>query len=260
VRPDTADAEHVRDEPAGPETVAEEPAAQEPAEKNGDGEPWSPAPLADHVGWIRPVSDNGAAEVDPAADWERLAAGAQASAEAQAAGAQAARLRAQTDADMANEWPGPPLRTAMRNGLLAGDAGLRPAVDEYVDEAQTDPGLTRPRQATEEPGWAEASVPAQASTAQAEVSTAPAPAEASTAPAEASTAPAPAEASTAPAEASTAPAEASTGPAEADRPEPALSARAARRARSRRAAADMAAEPDAADEWISLLTADPVEE
>ena len=228
VPPDPADAEHVRDEPAGPETVAEEPAAQEPAEKNGDGEPWSPAPLADHVGWVRPVSDNGAAEVDPAADWERLAAGAQASAQAQAAGAQAARWRAQADADVANEWPGPPLRTAVRNGLLAGDAGLRPAVDEYVDEAQTDPGLTRPRQATEEPGWAEASVPAQASTAQTE--------------------------------AGTAPAEASTGPAEADRPGPALSAREARRARSRRAAADMPAEPDAADEWISLLTADPVEE
>ena len=234
MRPDPADAEHVRDEPAGPETVAEEPAAQEPAEKNGDGEPWSPAPLADHVGWVRPASDNGAAEVDPAADWERLAAGAQASAQAQAAGAQAARWRAQTDADVANEWPGPPLRTAMRNGLLAGDAGLRPAVDEYVDEAQTDPGLTRPRQATEEPGWAEASMPAQASTAPAEASR--------------------------PGRASTAPAEASTGPAEADRPEPAPSAREARRARSRRAAADVPAEPDAADEWISLLTADPVEE
>jgi regulation of enolase protein 1 (concanavalin A-like superfamily) len=235
VPPDPADAEHVRDEPAGPETVAEEPAAQGPAEKNGDGEQWSPAPLADHVGWVRPVSDNGAAEVDPAADWERLAAGAQASARAQAARAQAARWRAQTDADVANEWPGPPLRSAMRNGLLAGDAGLRPAVDEYVDEAQTDPGLTGPRQAPEEPGWAEASVPAQASSAQAE-------------------------ASTAPAEASTAPAETSTGPAEADRPEPAPSAREARRARSRRAAADVPAEPDAADEWISLLTADPVEE
>jgi hypothetical protein len=236
VRPDPADAEHVRDEPAGPETVAEEPAAQEPADKNGDGGPWSPAPLADHVGWARPPSDNGAAEVDPAADWERLAAGAQASAQVQAAGAQAARWRAQTDADVANEWPGPPLRTAMRNGLLADDSGLRPAVNEYVDEAQTDPGLTRPRQATEEPGWAKAS----------------------TAPAEAGTAPA--EASTAPAEASTAPAEASTRSAEADRPEPAPSAREARRARSRRAAADVPAEPDAADEWISLLTADPVEE
>ncbi len=99
--------------------------------------------------------------MDPAADWERLAAGAQASAQAQAAGAQAARWRAQADADVANEWPGPPLRTAMRNGLLAGDAGLRPAVDEYVNEAQTDPRLTTPRQATEEPGWAQASVPAR---------------------------------------------------------------------------------------------------
>jgi regulation of enolase protein 1 (concanavalin A-like superfamily) len=255
VRPDPADAEQVRDEPAGPETVAEDSAAQKPAEKNGDGEPWSPAPLADHVDWARPASDNGAAEVDPAVDWERLAAGAQASARAQDAGAQAARWRAQTDAEVANEWPGPPLRTAMRNGLLAGDADLRPAVNEYVDEAQTDPGLTRLRQATEEPGWAEASVPAQASTAPAEASTAPAStAPASTAPA--STAPA----STAPAVASTAPAEASTGSAKADHPDPAPSAREARRARSRRAAADVPAEPDAADEWISLLTADPVEE
>jgi hypothetical protein len=51
-----------------------------------------------------------------------------------------------------------------------------------------------------------------------------------------------------------------SGPAEPGRPEPALSGREGRRARSKRAAADLPAEPDAADEWISLLTADPVEE
>ena len=38
------------------------------------------------------------------------------------------------------------------------------------------------------------------------------------------------------------------------------SGRESRRARSKRAAADPPAEPDAADEWISLLTADPAEE
>jgi hypothetical protein len=50
------------------------------------------------------------------------------------------------------------------------------------------------------------------------------------------------------------------GRPEPGRPEPAPSGREARRARSKRAAADLPAEPDAADEWISLLTADPAEE
>ena len=46
-----------------------------------------------------------------------------------------------------------------------------------------------------------------------------------------------------------------------DPAEPAPPARETRRARSKRAAAELPAEPDAADEWISLLTAaDPVEE
>ena len=156
---DLADPEHVRDDPAGPEPIAEATAAKEPttkapADKNGDGEPWSPAPLADHLDWARPVSGDGEADVDPAADWEQLAAGAQA-----AARSQAARWRAQTDADVANEWPGPPLRTAMRNGLLANDAGPRPVPDQSVDDAQTDPGLPRPRLAAEEPGRMEAGRP-----------------------------------------------------------------------------------------------------
>jgi hypothetical protein len=45
-----------------------------------------------------------------------------------------------------------------------------------------------------------------------------------------------------------------------DSPEPTPTAREARRGRFKRAGTDLPAEPDAADEWISLLTADPVEE
>ncbi|HET7247898.1 MAG TPA: hypothetical protein VFJ07_24030, partial [Streptosporangiaceae bacterium] len=230
----------VGDEPAGQDTAAadtaaEQPASGEPADKNGDGGPWSPAPLASHLDRARPASHDAGTDVDPAADWERLAAGAQ------AAGSQAARWRAQTDADVANEWPGPPLRTAMRNGLLAGDAGPAPATDQSVDDAQTDPGLPGPRPAAEEPGRMEGGLltPAEAGS--------PGPDENSVA--------APPEASAAgPDENGPA------SPTRPDKPEPAPSARAARRGRSRRAAADVPTEPDAADEWISLLTADPVEE
>ncbi len=158
--------------------------------------------------------------MDPAADWEQLAAGAQAAAQAQAAGAQAVRWRAQADTDVANEWPGPPLRTAMRNGLLGGDGGRGLSREQAVDDAQTDPGLPKPRPATGEPSGAETGPPAPPQASEA----------------------------------------GEAGQTEPDQPEPTLSAREARRARSRRAAADLPAEPDAADEWISLLTADPVDE
>jgi hypothetical protein len=245
VRPDPADPEQVRDEPVGPDTAAdvaaaEEPVAKEPADKNGDSGPWSPAPLAGHLDRARPGTAAAETDVDPAADWERLAAGTQAAAQAPATGAQAAKWRAQADADVANEWPGPPLRTAMRNGLLATDARPRPAADQSVDDAQTDPGLPRPHPATEEPGQTEAglSAPPEAGP--------PGPGQNSVA--------APPETSTAgPDETGPAP------PTRPDQPERAQSAREARRARSRRAA-DVPTEPDAADEWISLLTADPVEE
>lgn len=170
--------------------------------------------------------------MDPAADWERLAAGAQAAARARAAGAQAARWRAQTDTEVANEWPGPPLRTAVRSGLLAGDAAPRTTGDPSEDDAQTDPGLPRPRRAADaglaETGRRDAG-PADEDLAADLPAAAP-------------------------------PEATESGPAEPGRPEPAPSGREARRARSKRAAADLPAEPDAADEWISLLTADPVEE
>src|SRR5262249_56720239 len=73
------------------------------------------------------------------ADGHHLAAGAQAG--------PAERWAAQTDADVANEWPGPPLRTAVRNGLLARDARPGPAAGHSADDAQTDPGLRAPRPA-----------------------------------------------------------------------------------------------------------------
>jgi regulation of enolase protein 1 (concanavalin A-like superfamily) len=233
------------DEPAGREsaathTAAEGPAAKKPNGKNGDGEPWSPAPLADHLDSARPAIDDTAPDVDPAADWEQLAAGAQAAARAEAAGTQASRWRAQTDADVANEWPGPPLRTAMRNGLV-GDVGRGPAADPSVADAQTDPGLPRPRPAAEEPGRMEASLPAppKAGSPRSGEDSAAAPPEASAA-----------------GSVETSPA----APTRPDQPEPAQPVRETRRGRSRRAAADVPTEPDAADEWISLLTADPAEE
>jgi hypothetical protein len=252
VRPDPVDPEHVTDELAKPESAAnaaaaEEPRAEEPPDKNGGSGPWSPAPLAGHLDGARPVTSDAAADVDPAADWERLAAGTQAAVQAQAGGAQAAGWRAQADADVANEWPGPPLRTAMRNGLLASDAEPRPATDQSVDDAQTDPGLPRPRPAAEEPGRLEAGLPELAE------ADAPGPGENSAAAPPAADAAGPGETSAA-------------APTRPDQPEPtqparrAQSAREARRAKSRRAAADVPTEPDAADEWISLLTADPVEE
>ena len=249
VRPDPAEPEAAGGEreaaggePAGPEAAAdvaatEEPAAGERIGKNGDGEHWSPAPLAGDLGWARPAAGATEADVDPAADWERLAAGSQAA--AQAPGSQAARWRAQTDADVANEWPGPPLRSAIRNGLLASDAVPRPATDESEDEAQTDPGLPRPRPATAEPSRMAAGLPT--------------PPEAGVSGPDENSAAAPPRA-TGPDKTGAA------APARPDPPEPTQSGREARRARSRRAAAEVPAEPDAADEWISLLTADPVEE
>ena len=239
--------EPARSEPAEPEaaadestepgtTAADEPAAGKPEGKNGDGEPWSPAPLASHLNSARPATGDQETEVDPAADWERLAAGAQAAVRGQAG---AARWRAQTDADVANEWPGPPLRTAMRNGLLGSEAGPRP--DQSADDVQTDPGLPRPRPAADEPGRADAGLPASPGDG------APGDAE--------NGASAPPEASAAGPD-ETGP----TAPTRPDPPEPAQPAKESRRARSRRAAAEVPAEPDAADEWISLLTADPVDE
>jgi hypothetical protein len=124
----------------------------------------------------------------------------------------------------------------MRNGLLASDAA-----DQSVDDAQTDPGLARPRPAAEEPGRMAAGLPTPL---EADV---PGPDEHSAAVPPVASADGPDETGAA-------------APTRPDQPEPARSGREGRRGKSRRAAADVPTEPDAADEWISLLTADPVEE
>jgi regulation of enolase protein 1 (concanavalin A-like superfamily) len=261
VRSELAEPEAAGDEPAEPGAAAahptgeEEPAAEEPPGKAGDGGPWSPAPLASHRDWAGPATGDEEAGEDPAVDWERLAAGAQAAARAQAAGAEAARWRAQTDADVANEWPGPPLRTAMRNGLLGSDAGPRPAADPSADDAQTDPELPGPRPAADQPSRTEPGRTEDGRAAAGLPALPASPGDGAAGPAENGAATPPEANAAGPGE--TGPAAAPTRP---DPPEPAQSAREARRARSRRAAADVPAEPDAADEWISLLTADPVDE
>jgi uncharacterized protein len=206
--PELPEPELPEPEPAGPQTEASGTAEPGPAGTAGPED----------------AGDSGGPREDPAADWERLAAGVQA--------AQAIRWSAQADAEVANEWPGPPLRTAMRNGLLADDATPRPAA--AADDAQTDPGLPRTRPAdpaedhgpaTEEPG---------------EPGDSAGPGLLGTAPGE-------------PGASATEPAAA--GKTVPDPAGPVPSARETRRARSKRAAADLPAEPDAADEWISLLTA-----
>jgi hypothetical protein len=176
----------------------------------------------------------------------------------------------QSDADVADEWPGPPLRTAARNGPLAGDAMPRPAVDP-ADEAETDPGLATGRSVED----------AATLTDQAEASTEPEPPAATgdgtaedsatgvgtaedSAAGEGTAEDSAAEEGTAEdsaAEDHTA--EDSAAKDSAAEPGPAKprpSRRVSRRTRLKRAAADPPAKPDAADEWINLLTADPAEE
>jgi hypothetical protein len=104
-----------------------------------------------------------------------------------------------------------------------------------ADDAETDPGLPRPGTVRDA-----ATLPDQAA-----ASTEPDP-------------PAAGDGTTGDATAGDSSAE--PGPAESAPAEPGPPARESRRARSKRAAADLPAEPDAADEWISLLTADPAEE
>ena len=220
--PDWTPPEARADETAWP-VPAEEPAGDQPRPPDPPGpeasipRTWSAAPAPGPADWP-PGADR-----DAAADWDRLAAGAQAG--------RAEQWIAQTDADVASEWPGPPLRTAVRNGLLARDTMPGAVAGHPADDAETDPGL--PRRGTARDA---ATLPDQAA-----ASTEPDP-------------PAAAGDGTA-GDATAGDSAAEPGPAEPEVPD-----RESRGARSKRAAADLPAEPDAADEWISLLTADPAEE
>jgi regulation of enolase protein 1 (concanavalin A-like superfamily) len=220
---------------AGPGPAAPGPADRVPgAEPAGDepGRPDPPGPEARNRG-AKPADWAPGADRDAAADWDLLAAGAQAG--------PAERWVTQSDADVADEWPGPPTRTAVRNEPLAGGAVPGPAVDP-ADEAQTDPGLAAGRSVEDA-----ATLPDQA-----EASTEPDPPAAGDGTADDSATGEGAAEDNA-AEDGTAE-DSATGDGTA---EPRPSRRVSRRTRSRRAATDP---PDAADEWINLLTADPVEE
>ncbi len=98
--------------------------ASPPGERTGnDRQTWAPAPTLE----------------DAVADWDRLAAGVQTGSRV----ARAERWTAQIDADVANEWPGPPLRAAR----LAAISGGLTAADQPGPVAGAGPGAP----ATKEP-------------------------------------------------------------------------------------------------------------
>ena len=190
-------------------------AGPEPGSPGNPGQPgdigkeaWAPAPTLGTGDWFRPV------EEDPAADWERLAAGVQ------ARSASAERWTAQTDADVAAEWPGPPLpaarRAAISNGLTAGDGPAKapPAPSAHGAEAQQDASPDTPADDTPQDD-------------------------------KAGPGPAP---------------NGPSGPAHAKRRGAGRDPTAPSKTAAPRPPLDLAGLPDPADEWISLLTADPADE
>jgi uncharacterized protein len=176
--------------------VPSAPDEPEPAEP--EREAWAPAPVLE----------------DAVADWDRLAAGVQAGRPVTAE-----RWTAQTDADVANEWPGPPLPAARRAVIHRGLA----AASEPAPRAESGPPAAPGRQA------GEAAPAGQGSPAE------PGPPPAAEPPR----------------------GQASPEPAPAGSKEP---AHAKPRKAPARPPVDLPAPPDPADEWISLLTADPADE
>jgi uncharacterized protein len=240
VRPDVAVTDAAGTGRAGPGLAAPGPADRVPGAESADDEPLaSPGPEMRNRG-TSPADWASGADRDAAADWDLLAAGAQAD--------PAERWVAQSDADVADEWPGPPLRTAVRNRPLASDAMPGPAADP-ADAAQTDPGLATGRSVEDA-----ATLPDQAG-----ASTEPDPPGAGDGTAGDGAAGESAAGDGAAGDGAAGDGAAGDGAAEPGPAKPRPAGRQSRRARSK-AAADAPGEPDAADEWISLLTADPMEE
>jgi hypothetical protein len=190
---------------------------------------WSPAPTLGSHSWFEPaVADTSAghgpgdltapADPDAAADWDRLAAGVQAA--RSRFGAVAERWTAQTDVDVANEWPGPPLRAARQAAILNGWKAEPPAPPAEAGPAQA--GTTQA--GTTQAGTAQAAGPEPE-----------------------------------PRPAAPAAAEPPSGQA-ADPADQAGQDSSAAGHRPARPPLDLPGPPDPADEWISLLTADPAEE
>jgi len=232
-RPDRAPGgEPAADGPAGLGAVLPEPAVPGVEREPGAGEPAGgkpgppdpPAPEAGNRETSSAPPARGPADWAPVAGREAVADWDRLAAGAQAGPAE--RWTAQADADVADEWPGPPLRTAVRNGPLARGAMSGPAAGHPPGDAQAGHGPAAPRPAEEAvtlPDQAAASAGPDQPAAAGDSAAKP-------------------------------------GAAEPGAAEPKPPARESRWARSKRDAADPPAEPDAADEWISLLTADPVEE
>src|SRR5262252_1077908 len=267
-----AGAESAGAEPAGPGPAGPAPGAHGPGSSAADGGLADGGPAdrgpadrgpADRGPADRGPADGGAAgwpataDRDAAADWELLAAGAQAG--------HARRWIAQADdAEVATEWPGPPLPAAARNGLLAGKG--RPGPAEWADDAQTGPGPPRPRPADPAATAPDVLDAGAAPDAGASGNGAPKHSAAGHSAAEdaaskdgaaddAASADRAAEDAAsgdrATGDAASGDGAAEPGPAEPGPAEPEPSARESRRSRSKRTAADLPADPDAADEWIS---------
>jgi uncharacterized protein len=202
----------VTDQLAEPGDPLAPPGAAPPGEPAAcDKQTWAPAPVLE----------------DAVADWDRLAAGVHAGGRT----APAERWTAQTDADVANEWPGPPLRAARRAAITSSLTA--------VDGSGAPPGREPP------------APPAAAGPAAPAGSAPPAPAADEPA--------APAEAEPPPGPASGSPnGQTGNGLAPAGPKEPAHAKR--RKSAPARPPVDLPSPPDPADEWISLLTADPAEE
>ena len=192
--------------PAGPPAGPEPPRPGEPAEAGrqaeADRQAWAPAPILE----------------DAVADWDRLAAGVH---PGSGRIARAERWTAQVDADVASEWPGPPLRAAR---LAAISGGLTPG-DQPRPAAGANPGSP----ATEEPGPAAEHGPDSR-----------------------------AEGESADGQAGPGQDQADPGQDQTEPDEPGPAKR--RKATSLRPPLDLPGPPDPADEWISLLTADPADE
>jgi uncharacterized protein len=205
--------------PAGPPAGPEPPLPGQSTEANRQA--WAPAPTME----------------DAVADWDRLAAGAQTGSRI----AHAERWAAQVDADVANEWPGPPLRAAR---LAAISGSLMPA-----GQPGPDPGApaTKEPAAPAEPG----ALNGPAARAEPGAPAGPGTLNGPGVPAESEPQP------DSRAEGEPADGQDGSGQAQAAPDEPG-------RAKWRKAAArpplDLPGPPDPADEWISLLTADPADE
>ncbi len=125
--------------PLPPGPAAEEPADRE--DEDSDHEEWSPAPVTGHEDRSGPAAGDGPAGVDPAADWERLAAGTQAT-QPEDAGEPTGQRMARPAPDRDAERPAGQRRRAQAGHL--GPRRRRPDRPGAAPAARARPGRDRP--------------------------------------------------------------------------------------------------------------------